>query len=77
MGRMLSIDGKKRTGIAVTDPLQIIATGLATVETPALMDFLKDYTSRESVEKILMGILLIWMEVKPILQRKYSILSGV
>ena len=56
MARILSIDyGKKRTGIAVTDPLQIIATGLTTVETPKLFSFLKDYFSKEPVELILMG----------------------
>lgn len=54
--RILSIDyGKKRTGIAVTDPLQIIANGLATVDTSKLMEFLKDYCLREEVEKIVIG----------------------
>ena len=52
MGRLLAIDyGKKRTGIAVTDTLQIIANGLCTVETSKLFDFLSDYLSKESVEK--------------------------
>jgi len=56
MPRILSIDyGKKRTGIAVTDPLQIIATGLTTVETPKLFQFLRDYFKKEPVELILMG----------------------
>lgn len=56
MPRILAIDyGLKRTGIAVTDPLQIIATGLTTVDTPRLIDFLKDYCSREVVEKIIIG----------------------
>lgn len=56
MARILSIDyGKKRTGIAVTDPLQIIANGLATVSTSELFDYLKDYLSREQVEKIIIG----------------------
>lgn len=56
MGRILSIDyGKRRTGLAVTDPLQIIANGLATVETKNLMDFLKKYLAQESVEKIVIG----------------------
>lgn len=56
MPRILSIDyGLKRTGIAVTDPLQIIATGLTTVETPQLFNFLKDYTSKEPVELFLIG----------------------
>ena len=56
MARIISIDyGKKRTGLAVTDPLQIIATGLTTVETPQLFKFLKDYFSKEPVELIIMG----------------------
>ena len=56
MARILSIDyGKKRTGIAVTDPLQIIAGGLVTVSTSALFDFLRDYVSREQVERIVVG----------------------
>src|SRR6478735_1613204 len=56
MARIMAIDyGKKRTGLAVTDPLQIIATGLTTVETPQLMNFLKDYFNKEQVEKILVG----------------------
>ena len=51
MARILSIDyGKKRTGLAVTDPLQIIAGGLATVPTSTLLTFLKDYFSHENVE---------------------------
>ena len=54
--RILSIDyGKKRTGLAVTDPLQIIANGLATVSTSELFDFLKKYTSQEQVERIVIG----------------------
>lgn len=56
MPRLLAIDyGLKRTGIAVTDPLQIIATGLTTVESPKLIDFLKNYFVREQVEKIIIG----------------------
>lgn len=56
MPRILSIDyGLKRTGIAVTDPLQIIATGLTTIESPKLIPFLKDYFSRETVELIIIG----------------------
>jgi putative Holliday junction resolvase len=56
VARILSIDyGKKRTGIAVTDPLQIIANGLATVSTSELFDYLKDYLSREQVERIIIG----------------------
>ena len=57
MGRILAIDyGKRRTGIAVTDPSQIIANGLTTVETKVLMDFLADYMSREEVECIVVGL---------------------
>jgi putative Holliday junction resolvase len=56
VARILSIDyGKKRTGIAVTDPLQIIANGLATVSTSELFDYLKDYLSHEQVERIIIG----------------------
>lgn len=56
MSRILSIDyGLKRTGIAVTDPLQIIATGLTTVESKMLIPFLKDYFSKEAVELIIIG----------------------
>lgn len=56
MARILAIDyGLKRTGIAVTDPLQIIAAGLTTVETPKLFSFLKDYVLREGVETMLIG----------------------
>lgn len=57
MGRILSIDyGQKRTGLAVTDPLQLIANGLATVPTVSLLDFLADYTGREQVERIVVGL---------------------
>lgn len=56
MGRILSIDfGKKRTGIAVTDPLQIIANGLVTVAASELLDFLKTYVAQENVERIVIG----------------------
>lgn len=56
MGRILSIDfGKKRTGIAVTDPLQIIANGLVTVATSELLDFLKTYVAQKNVERIVIG----------------------
>jgi putative Holliday junction resolvase len=56
MGRIVAIDyGQKRTGIAVTDELQIIATGLGTVETPKVMDFLKDYASGNNVEIFVVG----------------------
>jgi len=56
LGRILAIDyGRKRTGIAVSDPLQIISTALQTVETHALIPFLKDYISRETVDCIVVG----------------------
>ena len=56
MGRILGIDyGRKRTGIAVTDPLQIVAGNLATVPTHTLMQFIKDYIGREPVERIVIG----------------------
>lgn len=56
MGRILAIDyGRKRTGLAVTDPLKIIPNGLTTVSTHLLWDFLQDYTAKESVERIVIG----------------------
>lgn len=56
MARILAIDyGKKRTGLAVTDPLQIIAGGLATVSTSELFDYLKKYIQSEPVERIVIG----------------------
>ena len=56
MARILSIDyGKKRTGLAVTDPLQMIANGLTAVETAQLFDFIADYLSKEQVERIVVG----------------------
>ena len=57
MGRILAIDyGQKRTGLAVTDVLQIIANGLTTVPTHTLMDFITDYVKREPVERIVVGM---------------------
>ena len=57
MARILSIDyGKKRTGIAVTDPLKIIANGLTTVPTHELVGFLKNYFQKEAVEKVIIGL---------------------
>lgn len=57
MARILSIDyGKKRTGIAVTDPLKIIANGLTTVSTHELVGFLKNYFQKEAVEKVIIGL---------------------
>jgi putative Holliday junction resolvase len=56
MARILAIDyGMKRTGLAVTDALQIIASGLTTVNTNELLAFLKDYTSKEPVELFIVG----------------------
>lgn len=56
MARILSIDyGTKRTGIAVSDPLQIIASGLETVPTTTLFDFLANYFSTEEVETVVVG----------------------
>jgi putative Holliday junction resolvase len=56
MSRIMSIDyGCKRTGIAVSDPAQIIANGLTTVETHKLIDFIIHYTANEPVEKIIVG----------------------
>jgi putative Holliday junction resolvase len=57
MGRVLGIDfGLKRSGIAVTDPLQIVVNGLDTVETPNLRDFLSSYLQSEDVEKVVIGL---------------------
>lgn len=57
MGRILAIDyGTKRTGLAVTDPLQIIATALETVETSMLIGFLKNYFQNETVEEVVIGM---------------------
>ena len=56
MGKILAIDyGKKRTGIAVTDDLQIIASGLTTIKTKELLSFLSNYTSKETVETFVIG----------------------
>lgn len=57
MARILSIDyGKRRTGLAVTDPCQIIAGGLTTVETPSLLKYLQDYVAKEPVERFVVGL---------------------
>lgn len=56
MGRILAIDyGRKRTGLAVTDPLRIIATRLTTIPTHTLWDFLKDYFNKEKVDIVVVG----------------------
>ena len=56
-GRIIAIDyGKKRTGIAVSDTLQMIANGLTTVPTHELLAFIMDYVAKEPVERILVGL---------------------
>ena len=61
MPRILSIDyGSKRTGLAVTDPLKIIATGLAGIHTKELENFLKDYFAKEEVEQVIIGLPTNW-----------------
>ena len=56
MGRILAIDyGRKRCGVAVTDTLKISANGLPTLETPRLLEWVKDYVGKEPVERILVG----------------------
>ncbi len=56
MGRILSIDyGKKRTGLAVTDPLRIIANGLATIPTSDIFDYLTQYVAKEPVDQLVIG----------------------
>lgn len=63
MARILSIDyGGKRTGIAVTDPLQIIATGLTTIPSHEMIPFLKNYLQQEAVELIIIGLPKNWDE---------------
>lgn len=63
MARILAIDyGGKRTGIAVTDPLQIIANGLTTINSAELVPFLKKYLSTEPVELIIIGMPVNWDE---------------
>lgn len=74
MPRILSIDyGGKRTGLAVTDPLKIISTGLCTVETPKLISFLRDYFSKEQVELVIIGMPVNWDDsathATPLVQR--------
>lgn len=57
MGRIMAIDyGKVRTGLAVTDPVRIIATALTTVETPTLLQYLKEYCAREEVDTFVVGV---------------------
>lgn len=57
MGRLMSIDyGRRRCGLAVTDPSRIVATALATVDTPRLVSFVKEYVAREDVDAIIVGL---------------------
>lgn len=61
MARIVAIDyGGKRTGIAVTDPLQIIATGLATIDSKELIPYLKKYCEEEAVELMIIGLPVNW-----------------
>jgi len=63
MARILAIDyGGKRTGLAATDPLKIIATGLETIDSKELISWLKDYFSKEEVELIIIGLPKNWDE---------------
>ncbi len=86
MPRILAIDyGKKRTGIAITDNLQIIAYGLTTVPTDKLLDFLSEYCHKEQVELIVMGKPIrsdgtvgeIFNEIKIMAQRIKGICSDI
>jgi putative Holliday junction resolvase len=57
LGRILAVDyGKKRVGLAVTDPLKIIGSALATIPTHEIFDYLKNYFSKEQVEKLVVGL---------------------
>lgn len=57
MGRIMAIDfGGKRTGLAVTDPMRIFATGLEAIATTELLDFIVDYTNKEEVDVIVFGL---------------------
>ena len=86
MGRVLSIDyGTKRTGIAVSDPMKIIAGALATVPTHNLMSFIKEYLSMNEVETIIVGKPLqmngqpsdSFIHIKPFVSRLKSELAGI
>lgn len=86
MGRILSIDyGRKRTGLAATDPLQIIANGIGTVPTHELEKFLMDYISREGVERVIMGLPRqmngekseSWRYIEPFLNRLHKLLPDL
>jgi putative Holliday junction resolvase len=80
MGRVLAIDyGKKRTGIAVSDPLRIIATPLETVATHELLSFLKSYTQKETVDEFVIGMPKTLMnkdsEIAPLVRRFIEVLK--
>ena len=86
MGRVLSIDyGRKRTGLAVTDPLQLIANGLTTVPTHELEKFVVDYVAREGVERIVVGeprqmsgqMSESWKYIEPFVNRLRKVLPAV
>ena len=83
MGRILSIDyGRKRTGLAVTDPLQIVANGLTTLATHDLEPFLTDYIPREGVEMVVVGLPRqmngqmseSWRWIEPVLHRLHRLM---
>lgn len=86
MGRVIAIDyGRKRTGLAVTDPMQIIAGPLTTVPTHELEKFLMDYLSKEKVERIVVGLPKqmsgemseSWKWIEPFLNRLKKILPDM
>lgn len=86
MGRILSIDyGRKRTGIAATDPLQIIANGVTTVATSQLETFVTSYVAKEGVERIVMGLPKqmngqmseSWKYIQPFLNRLHKLLPDM
>ena len=71
MGRILSIDyGKKRTGIAVTDPLQLIVNGLVSLDTPGVLDFLAGYVEEEDVSGIVIGYPFFEEEYNPAFKKE-------
>ena len=80
MGRILAIDyGKKRTGIAVTDPLRIIATPLETIPTHTLLNYLREYVPRETVDEFVIGLPKTLMnedsEIAPLVRRFAAVLQ--
>lgn len=86
MGRILSIDyGRKRTGLAVTDPLEIIASGLTTVPTHELEKWLMDYIPKEGVVRVLVGLPRrmsgefseSWQYIEPFLNRLHKLLPDL